>query len=295
MRHFVFWFFVVVVLGQAGCQVPTSSAPVAKPAVVARVEATEHSKASDFVIEGEQFAVNGYEFIKLKKQVAFEKIPEPATVSFAVLRQRGKVLATFDGMSHPLGTATEFALVPLLNGSDKELVISQTIPRGGRHWVIRFTPEPNIVFDSGDFQLGGEDLFFSDLDQDGMAEIVLHTEAFGGFEYLSMANSPHPEVILKFDPSTKRYRVSNKLFRNRYLHGIDKKQLHSNLTQRELYLADRLDIFLRYIYAGEEAQGWAFFDAAYQQNDDKALKAKIKARLANEPVYQMLNKQKVDR
>lgn len=53
----------------------------------------------------------------------------------------------------PLGTATEFALVPLLNGSDKELVISQTIPRGRTHWVVNFSPEPKVIFESADFEL----------------------------------------------------------------------------------------------------------------------------------------------
>lgn len=123
-----------------------------------------------------------------------------------------------------------------------------------------------------------------------MAEIVLHSEAFRGFEYLSMANSPHPEVIFKFDQSTKRYKISNKLFQNRYLEGIDKKQLHSDLTQRERYLADRLDIFLRYIYAGEEAQGWAFFDTVYQGADRGEIKKAIKNVFSKDLIYKSVTK-----
>lgn len=289
MRLSPLWLCLILVVTQVGCQSLPLPEQVAKPGVAPRDKGDEYSKISDFFIEGDRLQVNGYEAVILKKQVLFEGTKAAAPVSFAVLKQRGKVLVTFDGVSHPLGTATDFALVSLLNGSHKELVISQTIPRGGRHWVVSFDPEPKVVFDSRDFQLGGEELFFGDLNQDGIAELSMSVQVFEGFQNISLAKSPRPEVIFKFDLSAKRYTIGNKLFRNRYLDGIDKKQLHSDLTQRELYFADRLDIFLRYIYAGEEAQGWAFFDAAYQQNDDKALKAKIKARLANEPVYQMLN------
>lgn len=290
------WLVLCLMMVLVGCQASTSvPSSVARPEATSSQQAKPLSQLQDFFLNANALTINEYEVVKVRKTTALKGVREPVPVNVAVLKHQGTVLATFEGPSYPLGNSIDFALVPLLNRSQKELVISHLIPRGGRHWVVGFSPQPEVIFDSAEFQLGEEDFSFADLDQDGMAEIVLHTETFRGFEYLSMANSPHPEVIFKFDQSTKRYKISNKLFRNRYLEGIDKKQLHSDLTQRERYLADRLDIFLRYIYAGEEAQGWAFFDAAYQQNDDKALKAKIKARLANEPVYQMLNKQKVDR
>lgn len=279
----------------AGCHSSALPPPTARPEVIPKKPPESMPQIQDFFLKTDHLTINDYEVVKVRKTTAIKGIREPVPVNVAVLKHQGRVLATFEGAPYPLGNAIDFALVSLLKDAHNELVISSTLPRGGRHWVVNFSPQPEVIFDSAELQLGGEGFSFVDLDQDGMAEIVLHNEAFGGFEYLSMANSPHPEVIFKFDPSARCYRISNKLFRNRYLEGIDKKQLHSDLTQRELYLADRLDIFLRYIYAGEEIQGWAFFDAAYQQNDNKALKARIKTRLATEPVYQMLNEQRTNR
>lgn len=288
MRLSPLWLCLILVVTQAGCQSPPLPEQVAKPGVAPRDKADEYSKISDFFIEGDRLQVNGYEAVILKKQVLFEGTKAAAPISFAVLKQQGKVLITFDSVSHPLGTATDFALVSLLNGSHKELVISQTIPRGGRHWVVSFDPEPKVVFDSRDFQLGGEELFFGDLNQDRIAELSISVQVFEGFQNISLAKSPRPEVIFKFNPVTRRYQIANKHFREKLLQGIEDQRKRLDPNQTEPYLATRLGVLLRYVYAGEEARGWAIFDQTYLGNDREEIKKAIKKVLAQNLVYKSL-------
>ncbi|HNC47005.1 MAG TPA: hypothetical protein PLU80_22730, partial [Acidobacteriota bacterium] len=215
------WLVLCLMMVLVGCQASTSvPSSVVRPEVKSSQQAKPLSQLQDFFLNANTLTINEYEVVKVNKTTALKGVREPVPVTVVVLKHQGTVLATFEGPPYPLGNSIDFALVPLLNRSQKELVISHLIPRGGRHWVVNFSPQPEVIFDSAEFQLGEEDFSFADLDQDGMAEIVLHNEAFRGFEYLSLANSPHPEVIFKFDQSTKRYKISNKLFRNRYLEGI---------------------------------------------------------------------------
>jgi hypothetical protein len=50
-------------------------------------------------------------------------------------------------------------------------------------------------------------------------------------------------------------------------------------------LAVRLEIFLRYVYAGRESDGWSFFDKTYNLTDKQKV---IKRILEREPVYRFI-------
>ncbi|MBI4750901.1 MAG: hypothetical protein HY774_20675 [Acidobacteria bacterium] len=283
------WLVLCLMMVLAGCHSSALPPPAARPEVIPKKPPESMFQIQDFFLKVDHLTINEYEVVKVRKTTAIKGIREPVPVNVAVLKHQGTVLATFEGAPYPLGNAIDFALVSLLNDAHKELVISSTIPRGGRHWVVNFSPQPEVIFDSAEFQLGGEDLFFSDLDQDGMAELSMSVNAFAGFQNINLAESPRPEVMFKFDPVARQYQIANKLFRERLLQGIEVQRKHLSPNQTEPSLAARLDVLLRYVYAGEEAQGWAFFDAAYPGHDREEIKKAIKKVLAQDLVYKSLN------
>lgn len=54
------------------------------------------------------------------------------------------------------------------------------------------------------------------------------------------------------------------------------------------YLSERLDILLRYVYAGRERDGWDFFERAYARADRAEMRKKITAELRSQPLYKLL-------
>ena len=49
-----------------------------------------------------------------------------------------------------------------------------------------------------------------------------------------------------------------------------------------------LNVALRYVYAGEEKEGWSFYDRVYQLPDKEEIRARVLALLKDEPVYQFI-------
>src|SRR6185503_20568249 len=97
-----------------------------------------------------------------------------------------------------------------------------------------------------------------------------------------------PEVVFKYDPRVRKYLPDNLSFA-RGLKGIkdDVSKLDpAETTERGTgaYLAKRLDILLRYVYAGKSEEGWAFFESAYTLPDKRVTIAKITTQLESEPV-----------
>jgi hypothetical protein len=58
----------------------------------------------------------------------------------------------------------------------------------------------------------------------------------------------------------------------------------------ELYLASRLNVLLRLLYAGKEKEGWEFFDKAYTLPDADKIKAIVKIELQKAPAYKFIRK-----
>ena len=261
--------------------------PVSKtqPSPISHEE--ELTKVNSVFVEGDSLSYSGYDVVKLKKKVKLEQTSGLIEVSYALLRRNGEVLEKFDGVYFGMGNVTDFGLFSFLGGEAKQLVVSQTIPRGGRHWVVNLTPDFRLVYDSGEYRVGREDLGVLDIDKDGRYEILQEVTAFYGFDRLSSAETPLPLVIFKYDEKAGKYLPRSYLFQEYALKGIESR-IEALGSDENGYLSTRLDIALQYVFAGKEEEGWAFFDREYKHPDKEEVKSQAKAVLREHPVYRFI-------
>ena len=227
---------------------------------------------SDAFIDKKILSYNGYEILKLTKKVRYEYPPEMRSdphmidVNYTVIKRNDKPIAQFDGVHYGLGNSNQFGLLPFLGAATKQLVISHTVPRGGRHWIIDLSVELRVIFDSQEWDVGREEVWMKDLDNDGTYEIFLEDPSFYmSIPGLSMGETPLPETIFKYDTQAKKYLPANHIFRDYMLRGVDDDVQRLKSEKKKGYLSDGLDILLRYIYAGREVEGWSFFEREYTQ------------------------------
>jgi hypothetical protein len=248
---------------------------------------------SNLFVGVDSISYNGYEVVRLEKTVHDKEQGGDIPVTYAVLKSGGRTIATFEGGYFGLGNQTNFGFASLLGGETKQLVVSQTVPRGGRQWIVDLSSEAATVFDSKEWSLGLEDVCIHDYDGDGVEEISLAITSFWGIGHMSMAESPLPGVVFKYDSRARAYMPDKAAFVEE-LSDIDSdvEKIDANEDPRQgsngPYLATRLDIFLRYAYGGRENDGWSFFDRTYNLADKQDVKREIKRILNSEPVYRFV-------
>jgi hypothetical protein len=248
---------------------------------------------SNLFVAVDSISYNGYEVVRLHKTIYDKATRADIPVSYAILRSGGRTIATFEGVYFGAGNETDFGFASLLGGETKQLIVSQTVPRGGRHWIVDISSDGATLFDSYDWDLGREEVCVHDFDGDGVEEISLAITSFWGFWHMSMSESPLPSVVFKYEPNRRKYMPD----KSEFLRGLtdideDVRKIDPNENPREgskgPYLATRLDIFLRYVYAGRETDGWSFFDKTYNLKDKQEMKREIKHILNTEPVYRFV-------
>jgi hypothetical protein len=245
---------------------------------------------SNLFVGVDSISYNGYEIVRLHKTVRYKEDGSDIPVTYAILKSGGRTIATFDGVYFIRGNSTEFGLASLLGSETKQLIVSQTVPRGGRHWIVDISSDGATLFDSYDWDLGREEVCVHDFDGDGISEISMLLTSFWGFGAMSMAESPMPDVVFKYEANVRKYLPDKSAF-ERGLTQIDEdvQNIDPNEDPREgskgPYLATRLDILLRYVYAGRESDGWSIFDQTYNLKDKQEMKREIKHILNTEPVY----------
>ncbi len=304
MKQFYFLFILFIFAPTfLACEAQT----VSQSAVTPELQNTTNSNSSkeepeqidNIFVNKDSLSYNGYNVVKLKKNVKLEyppemkSKPESVEISYAVLEKKNKVLDTFDGGYFGDGNATDFGLFPFLGKETKQLAVSQTIPRGGRHWVVDLSSEARLIFDSKDYGVGREEFYVIDIDKDGVYEISLPITEFYMFENMSMAETPLPTTIFKYNEKAKKYLLANQIFQNYLLTGINDKIKQLNSGDESNYLSDRLDIVLSYVYAGKEEEAWSFFDKEYKLPNKEEIKSKIKSILKNESVYKYIYENRV--
>jgi hypothetical protein len=248
---------------------------------------------SDIFTTEKSLSYNGFDIATIAKS-------KPIELSYAVIKKNGRVLAKFDSphLHGGLMNATNIGLFPFLGGKTKQLIISQTLPRTGKHWIVDLTANPKVLFDSGDYEVGREEIWAVDLDGDGVYEVGLYVTSFyGAFNQLSVMNTPLPTVVFRYEKRAGRYLPANHRFQDYLLEGIETeiKNLPTEIgllpsSAGELYLARRLDVLLQFIYAGKEKEGWEFFDKAYTLPDADKIKAIVKEELQKAPAYKFIRK-----
>jgi len=230
---------------------------------------------------------NGFNVAKITKRSK----SEPIEFSYAVIKKNGRMLAKFDSLHGGLMNATDIGVFPLLGSKTKQLIISQTLPRTGRHWIVELAAKPKVLFDSGDYEVGREEVWAVDIDGDGVYEIWLYVTTFyGEFNQLSVVNTPLPKMVFRYDKRAGRYLPANHSYRDYLLKDIDTNISNLPTVVGERYLASRLNILLRLLYTGKEKEGWEFFDKAYTLPDADRIKAKVNEVLQEAPAYKFIRK-----
>lgn len=249
----------------------------------------EEKSAEDFFTKEERLSYNSYEIAKLKKTVREEGTT--MDVSYLVVKKKQKTVAIFDGPHHPTANAVDFGLFPFL-GKENQLLVSITVPRGGRQWIADFTPAYRKIFDTEKWGVGreGADLGFIDIDHDGVLEITAGAFWYYVFSEISMSETPVADVIFKYDTKAKEYVPANHLFPSYSLRWVE--DWSSSLPAKEGYgyLGRRVDVLLLYLYAGREKEGWDFFDRVYEAKDKAQVKTRIQNVLKHSPTYQYIRK-----
>lgn len=253
--------------------------------VVAREEPQE---LNDIFTAADRLVYKGHEVRKFTKKVPSD-IGSEVEVSYAMLMKNKRRLLEFDGVYFGRGNDTQFGLFGLLGQGSKQIIISQTVPRGGRHWVVSVSPTVRVLFDSGDYGVGREEFYVIDIDKDGVYEIVLPVTAFYAMQdKMYIGEIPLPEIIFKYDAKARRYLPANHRFVDYALHGIERDMYRLRNDGHSNYLSRRLKILLRYIYAKQAAEGWASFFSLYDRPDQDEIVARIGAVLKDDPVYNYL-------
>ena len=250
-------------------------------AVVVVAEREEPQQLVD-ILSDEPLLYNGYEVRKLTEKVNYGHKNE-VEVSYAVLRDKDFTRLKFDGVYFAGGNSTEFGLFNFLGNGSQQIVVSQTVPRGGRHWVVDVTSGARVIFDSSEHSAGREEFYVIDLDKDGVYEISLPVTAFYAMQdKMYIGEIPLPELIFKYDAKAGRYVRANHLFREYVLHGIEQDIERLRTDDGSNYLSKRLDILLRYIFADKSDEGWEFFNREYQRPDKVEIKNRIAGILKQE-------------
>lgn len=249
----------------------------------------EEKSAEDFFTKEEQLSYNSYEIAKLKKTAREEGTT--MEVSYLVVKKNQKTVAIFDGPHHPTANTVDFGLFPFL-GKETQLLVSITVPRGGRQWIADLSLAYRKIFDTAKWEVGREsgDLGLIDIDHDGVLEITAGAFWYYVFSEISMSETPVADVIFRYDTKAKEYVPANHLFPAYALRWVE--DWSSSLPAKEGYgyLGRRVDVLLLYLYVGKEKEGWAFFDRVYEAKDKMQVKTRIQSVLKHSPTYQYIRK-----
>ncbi len=241
---------------------------------------------SDYFNSQDSLAYNGFVVKKAFRKLKPKDFPE-AEIADLVIQKNGKTLLKFDGIYYPLGNDLDFVLFSFLDSNEKQLAISDTIPRGGNHYVVSLSPQPKVLFASSDWNVGREEFDVVDVDNDGVFEISL-AAVFDEFEQLPQSDVPLTNIYFRYDKTTEKFLPANNLNRDFVLSDIAEQTARINRGDKESQFADVLAVTLRYIYAGEEKQAWEFFDEEYNFDDREGRKQKIKSVLLNDSIYKFV-------
>lgn len=243
-------------------------------------------------IKGSRLTYGGY--------VVTRVIDEQSGESRAVITRGGRELVRLtDGA--PREDATRIGLFPFLGAKGRQLVVEQYT--GGAHCctvyrVYELGAELRALFDGDEYGIEeiGEDMNVVDIDRDGRYEFTQSVMAFDYF-MTSHAGSVFPMVVFAYDEGAGKYTPANRKFSAYLLRGVARdigkvEALNRRLTRKERagsfhgeHFTAVMDVLLKYVYAGEERKGWAFFETHYLLADKAEVEAKVKEHLKESAVY----------
>jgi hypothetical protein len=243
--------------------------------------------------EQQSLTYNGYTIYKRTKKAAVDYGDGKRMdhVPYSLLKSGIRVIKTFEGEPTWL-SASDFALLPLLNGTEQQLLVGQTQPRSGRFWIVSLSPKFRILLDTDEYGNFREEPTVVDLDDDGTYEFINSMWDFGGIgRAFRPLSTPQPCIIFSYDRKTGRYVPANDKFQRRELDAIAEeiKALSPIADETgEVYYDRRASILLRYVFAGKEKEGWEFFEKHYQLEDKQEIMKALKAALRKQAAYRYI-------
>ncbi len=285
-----FYLILATILFFSGCQGVREN-PIEKPTEVAAPEKPKFRVIRSSTITSEKpLKHDAYSFeTKIQKiQGEEDDSPFPSEISNAILKRDGKFVAKFDGIYHLIANKTRFGEFSFLGDESKQVIISQTILQGGRHWIVSLEPSYKVLFDSNDFEVGRSDFDIVDLNDDGVFEIVMDSIDFAFFEGMKSDLTPHVEVILKYDAKAQEFRPANHEFADFALRDVDDEIVKIDPQDKQKQLSGILKVMLRYIYADQPEKAQKFFEEKYTFDDKEVMRVKITDNLFQSTVYRYI-------
>ncbi len=181
---------------------------------------------SEYFTSQDSLAYNGFVVKKVFRKVKPKNSPE-AEIADLVIKKNGKIFLKFDGIYYPLGNGLDFGLFSFLGGEEKQLAVSDTIPRGGIHYVVSLTQQPKVLFASSDWNVGREEFDVVDVNNDGIFELNLAV-VFDEFEQLLKSDVPVTNIYFRYDKTTEKFMPANHLNRDFVLRDIDEQKAQIN-------------------------------------------------------------------
>jgi hypothetical protein len=236
---------------------------------------------------------------KLDVPPEYQPPPKPVKVSYVIVKRNGNVRKFDAGIYSPVGNSTQAGFFSLLGQGSDQLIISQDSFRTGVQWVADFSKGFKIIFDGQKFLVGREsyDMTISDLDGDGIYEIIVPITAFYGFESwrLSTMETPLPDIIFSYDPVQREYLPANPHFRECILRDTEAAARSAREIEKEIGLGRLMSIVLDYVFVGEEQRGWKFFEEMCELPDKARIISDIQEVLKAQPVYRYIYKKRANR
>jgi hypothetical protein len=264
-----------------------------------QVQAVDVIASFDRLTHGNYLIQTRYKMAKLEVPSEYHPPPKPVKVSYLIVKHHGTVIRKFDAEIYsPVGNITHAGFFSLLGQESDQLLISQDISRTGVQWVADFSKGFKIIFDGQKFRVGREsyDMTISDLDGDGIHEIIVPLTAFYGFEggHLSTADTPLPDIIFRYDPVQREYLPANLFFKRCILK--DAAAAEKSLREiEEPNLGRLMSIVLDYVFIGEEQHAWKLFEETCDLPDRARIKHDMQRELNRHPVYRYVYKKRTNR
>jgi len=164
--------------------------------------------------------------------------------------------------------------------------------------VADFSREFKIIFDGQKFYVGreGNDMTISDLDGDGVQEIIVPITVFYGFQsWGSVSETPLPDIIFKYEAGKREYLPANPHFKECLLQDIEAADKSLRALNEQPSLGQLMSVALDYVFVGEELKGWQFFDEMCKLPDKAKIKAAMQKELNEHPVYRYVYKRRANR
>ncbi|HEY8561522.1 MAG TPA: hypothetical protein VIL74_14195 [Pyrinomonadaceae bacterium] len=209
-----------------------------------------------------------------------------------IVTKNGKTVRRFEGSYNPLGNSLGFGLYQFLRNSEKQSFIVDESNRYDREWIVGLVPKFEVLFDTADF--GADKLMVLDVDGDAEKEITVGRFCFESDFGFAMSDRPWVRVVFKYDSVRRKYLPASHIFTEYSLDGQEERIQKFKENPDKINgnkFSKLLEIFMTYVYAGQEETAWKFFDENFSDEIRKEeIKTKILKGIKKDRIYKFIRR-----